>query len=226
AVTRDASSFRQIFLRDIRSGDAAFPSLDDFDVIDIILYCTEDAELELISIDQCEPDELKSLMRNWFGGLIELPWLKFLADSGDDMLIQWRNGSLFSRADTVDDIRDEFTEHEQLLSMTLGIRFQSEDKRLSQRLLVRARNKRKLIDHSVLNLLGEDDIIYEESTSNDQRLEQSTFIVRSVARALRMPVENISVAPELTDKLDQIGVIRRLIQKGNMQMRFITLDDG
>ncbi len=226
AVTRDAASFRQIFLRDVQAGAAAFPSLDDFEMIDIILYCTDDAELELIPFDQCKPDELKALMKDWFGGLIELPWVKFLADSGDDMLIQWRDGSLFSQSDTLDELRAEFAEHEQLFSMMLGVRFQSEDKRLSQRLKVRARNKRKLIDNSVGNLLGEDDLLYEESTSYDQRLEQSTFIVRCVARALKMPGDNISIAPELTDKLDQIGLLRRLMQKGNMQMRFITLENG
>ena len=41
-----------------------------------------------------------------------------------------------------------------------------------------------------------------------------------------MPIDNISIAPELTDKLDQIGLLRRLMQKGNMQMRFINLENG
>ena len=224
AITRDASSFRQIYLCDVQAGDAAFPSLDDFDLIDIILHCTEDADIELIELDQCADDELKSLLKGWFAKLIELPWLKFLADTGDDMLIQWRDGSLFAQAETSDDIRAEFAEHEQLFSMMLGVRFQSEDKRLSQRLLVRARNKRKLIDHSVSSLLGEDEMFYEEGTSYDQRLEQSTFVVRCVARALNMPGDNISLAPDLIDKLDRIGLLRRLIQKGNMQMRLVTLE--
>ena len=86
AVTRDASSFRQIYLRSVNVGGAVFPSLDDFEAIDIILHSVEDADIELIAFDQCDPIELKSLMRQWFGGLIEISWVKFLADSGDDML--------------------------------------------------------------------------------------------------------------------------------------------
>ena len=38
-----------------------------------------------------------------------------------------------------------------------------------------------------------------------------------------MPIEKIDIAPELTKKLDQVGLIRRLVQKGGMQMRLVEL---
>ena len=49
------------------------------------------------------------------------------------------------------------------------------------------------------------------------------FIVRRIAQALSMPTENIKLAPEIIAKLDRFGLIRRLFQKGNMQMRLVKL---
>lgn len=86
AVTRNKSSFRQIFLMEPTTGDCAFPSLDEFDYIDILVYAVEDSEIDLIDIDALQVDELRPLMQNWFCKLVELPWLRLMADLGDDVL--------------------------------------------------------------------------------------------------------------------------------------------
>ena len=44
-----------------------------------------------------------------------------------------------------------------------------------------------------------------------------------VAKYFNQPTDDIRIAPELTKKLDQIRILRRLMQKGNMQMRLVTL---
>jgi len=62
--------------------------------------------------------------------------------------------------------------------------------------------------------------------AGDETLDEVAFIVRRVAKDLSMPTENIELAPEFVKRMDQLGLIRRLIQKGNMQMRFITLEIG
>lgn len=38
-----------------------------------------------------------------------------------------------------------------------------------------------------------------------------------------MPNVNISIPPEVAKKLDQLGIIRRLVHKGNMQLRLVEL---
>lgn len=38
-----------------------------------------------------------------------------------------------------------------------------------------------------------------------------------------MEVPNLQINAEITKKLDQVGLLRRMIQKANMQMRFVTL---
>lgn len=80
AVTRNASSFRQIFLLELAEGDAAFPSVDEFGYIDFLVHAVADSEIELIGIEDLPPRELRLLMQNWFAKLVELSWLRLMAD--------------------------------------------------------------------------------------------------------------------------------------------------
>ncbi|MBR2733835.1 MAG: hypothetical protein IKD80_06260, partial [Selenomonadaceae bacterium] len=79
--------------------------------------------------------------------------------------------------------------------------------------------------NSIANLLGEEASTYSETTERVERLEEASFIVRRAATALNMPTDNIKLDAELVRRLDQIRLIRRLIQKGNMQIRLIELVD-
>ncbi len=222
AVTRAESSFRQQFLVELTTGGAAFPSLDEFEQTETYLYAAEDSRIKILTFDEVSPAELETLMRRWFAELIKLPWLRLLADKGDDLLITWLDGSVLRG---VDDLTEAFSENQGIFSMLLGVRFAAEDKRFAQRVEVRTRNQRRLLDNSIGNLLGEEVTTYSETTERLARLEEASFIVRRAAMALNMPTDNIKLDPELVRKLDQIRLIRRLIQKGNMQMRLIELVD-
>lgn len=220
AVTRADGSFRQQFLVDLEIGGAAFPSLDEFEQTETILFAVEDSQIKIFSFDEFPQDELKNLMRNWFSDLIKLPWLRLLADKGDDTLLKWLDGSVLEDAE---DLKEVFRENEGIFSMLLGVRFASEDKKFSQRVEVRARNQRRILDTSVANLLGEESTTYSETIEHTLRLEEVSFIVRRAAVALNMPTDNIKIDAEFVRRLDQIRLMRRLVQKGNMQMRFIEL---
>ena len=45
AVTQDKSSFRRVFLMEIKAGECALPAMDGFKKSDTLLYITEDAEM-------------------------------------------------------------------------------------------------------------------------------------------------------------------------------------
>lgn len=220
AVTRAEGSFRQQFLVELTAGGAAFPSLDEFEQTETQIYAVEDTQIKIFMFDEVAPDELKIFMRNWFAELIKLPWLRLLADKGDDTLIPWLDGTVL---DGADDLTEAFRKNEEIFSMLLGVRFQAEDKRFAQRVEVRSRNQRRLLDNSIANLLGEEINQYSETTEHAERLEEASFIVRRAAVALNMPTDNIKLEAEIVRKLDQIRLIRRLVQKGNMQMRLIEL---
>lgn len=222
AVTRAEGSFRQQFLVELSAGGAAFPSLDEFEQTQTLLYAAEDTHIKILTFAQVETSELETLMRRWFAELVKLPWLSLLVDKGDDTLITWRDGTVL-RDD--DDLTAAFRDNQGIFSMLLGVRFASEDKRFATRVDVRTRNQRRLLDNSIANLLGEESTIFSENTERVERLEEAAFIVRQAALALNMPTDNIKLDAALVRKLDQIRLIRRLIQKGNMQMRLIELVD-
>ena len=52
AVTQLKESFRQIFLMELAISEAAYPSLDEFEQIDIQIYAVQDSELEILSLDE------------------------------------------------------------------------------------------------------------------------------------------------------------------------------
>ncbi len=222
AVTREEGSFRQQFLVELAAGDAAFPTLDEFKQTETLIFAATDTQIKILTFDEVAPDTLKIFMRRWFTELIKLPWLRLIADKGDDVLIPWINGTVL---DGDDDLIDAFRDNESIFSMLLDVRFQAEDKRFSQRVEVRSRNQRRLLNNSIANLLGEEATTYSETTERVERLEEASFIVRRAAIALNMPTDNIKLDAELVRRLDQIRLIRRLIQKGNMQVRLIELVD-
>ena len=222
AVTRADGSFRQQFLVALTAGGVIFPSLDEFEQTETQIYAVENSRIKIFAFNEVAREDLKIFMRRWFAELIKLPWLGLLADKGDDMLIQWRDENFL---DDAEDLLAVFSENEGIFSMLLGVRFTSEDRKFSRRVEVRARNQKRMIDDAIANLFGEETLNYKETLSRNAKIEEATFIVHRVANYFNMPTEDIRIAPELTRKLDQIRILRRLMQKGNMQMRLVTLID-
>ena len=227
AVTRQTASFRQIFLTELAVGEAAFPSMDEFGEIDVTVYAVEDAEFSVTPFAGSEPGALAPQMKRWFGRLVALPWLRLLADRGDDALKQWADGSVLNGAESDEEtLYREFAENEGIFAMLLGVRFKSQDKRLGQRMETRAQGQRRLVDETIAELLGEGTVFSAVGAEGNAKLEKTGFLVRRAAQALKMPVENISISPEMAKRLDNLGLLRRLVQKGGMHIRLVHLEDG
>ncbi|MBR3747732.1 MAG: hypothetical protein IKN27_12305 [Selenomonadaceae bacterium] len=220
AVTRAEGSFRQQFLAELNAGGVAFPSLDEFGQTETQIHAVEDSRIQIFTFNEVAPENLKIFMRELFAELIKLPWLSLLADKGDDTLIKWREKNFL---DDAENLTETFAENEGIFSMLLGVRFASEDKKFSRRVEVRERNQRRIVDDAISNLFGEEHTNYSETLSRNVKIEEATFIVHRVAKYFNQSTDDIRIAPELTKKLDQIRILRRLMQKGNMQMRLVTL---
>ncbi|MBR1760102.1 MAG: NHLP bacteriocin export ABC transporter permease/ATPase subunit [Schwartzia sp.] len=229
AVTRRTISYRRMFLSELAVGDAAFPSMDEFGEIDVLVYVVEDAELEIRPMDGAEPAALAPLMRMWFRRLVALPWLRLLADRGDDVLKTWADGSVLEGTETdMAALSQAFAENEAIFAMLLGVSFRSQDKRLGQRMEKRAKGQRRLVDETIAGLLGNEYFFAddEQDEAGGAKLEEAAFLVRCVARALHMPAGQFRIVPEMVKKLDAFGVLRRLVQKGGLQIRLVRLEDG
>lgn len=208
---------------ELPTGAAIFLAFDEFEYIDFQIYAMTDAELDVIKMSALPPMILRMLMTRWFAELEKLSWIRILADQGDETLLSWRAKKVFSTEKTLEQVRQTFIENEQILTMLVGVRLRSEDIKFTKRRYIREKNKHLLLDETVSELLDETFTIHEENYSRNTQLNEAAFIVRHVARALSMPIEKIEIAPELTKRLDQVGLIRRLIQKGGMQMRLVEL---
>lgn len=165
-------------------------------------------------------------MQNWFAKLVELQWLRLMADLGDDVLQLWRTKSLFL-SDELEDLQEEFIDNQQILSMLLGMKFRAEDEKLTRRIERSEENKRQIVDETISKLLGQENIFYKGTSTVGDNVESNikeiTFIIKRVAVALKMPSNNIGIPADIAKKLDQLGIIRRLVQKGNMQLRLVEL---
>lgn len=227
ALRRKQTSHRQIFLMELEPGEAAFPSMDEFEQIDIQVYAVEDSELEECPFDEKDADNLAPLMRNWFAKLINLPWLRLMADLGDEMLRKWADGTVLAEKEKDPaGLLEEFADNEGIFAMLLGARYSSQDKQFARRMEKQEKQKTRLLDETISNLLGQYVAPAEETGTGNAMLEDAVFIVRCVAQALKMPYSEINMAPKMVRKLDQKGLLYRLIEKGGMQMRKIHLEKG
>ncbi len=224
AVTRKKISFRRIFLMELTSGGTAFPPMDEFEQIDILVHAVEDAELEVRTLAESEVSVLRSQMKNWFARLLDLPWLRLMADRGDDVLKTWENGAVsLGEGDDRDALMERFEDNEGIFAMLLGVRFRAQDEKLSMRMESRARQKKRIVEMSVAEMLGEETVPEDFEGQGNVNLEDTVFLVRCAAQALDMHSRDIQLAPEVAKRLDQLGLIRRLVQKGGMRMRLVTL---
>lgn len=231
AVTRAATgdTYRQMFLCSREAGQMAFASLDEFESVDMLLYAVEDIELavwpeaELAQFSDTEA--LRTAGRSWFAGLMELSWLQYLADRGDDMVGQWEQADFLAAPADSAALWAAVCEHEQILVMLVGMRFKSETKGFSERIELRRHRRRQLVDAAIGNLFDKDmQLEAGRDASVDARLDAAVYAARRVAKALEMNTEVVQLPAEIMKRLDQLALLRRLLQKTGAQMRLVKLE--
>ena len=218
-------SFYQCYLVNREAGEAVFPALDEFEDIYMQVYALEDVELSFCAWQEAGLEELRQAMRAWLRSLAQVSWLRMLADKGDDVLQQWRKDQVLSKAESNEALLEEFGRHEGILAMLLGVRFGANDKRLSRHIRRREMARQLLMENGIRKLLGEDALYAGNGAmeGGSSLAQEATFAVRQVARKLAMPAEHIALAEEGIKVLDEVALLRRLMQKGNMQMRLVSL---
>ena len=225
AVTARQESYRQEYLFSLKAGQAVFPAFDEFGEIDILIYALEDCQLQVEKLANSSKENLYPQMQEWFKQLSCIRWVKSLADLGDNSLDQ--NGMMLDEdIASCSDLLKCFEEKQRIFSMLQGIRFLSADKRLERRQNIISHQKERLVNDAIDNLLGEEEIFYEERNTEQRtkNLEEASFIIHLVQKSLRMGQSDISIPPERVKKLDSIGLIRRVAQKANVQLRLIKLE--
>lgn len=223
ASAKKGESYRQVFLLEKKPGDAVFPALDEFGVTKLYVYAVEDSELAEKPW-AAGGEDLRVLMRGWLTSLVRIDWVRRLANLGDDMLLPWLRGTVLAET-PLEKLAAEFRENQEIFCMLIGVRLRAEEKTWQERAALREKQKERLIDEGIDFLLEKESVRYEEGASEDT-LNEATFIVQRCARAFGMPTEAIRLSPELVRRMEPDKLLRRLIQKGNMQLRRVRLEDG
>ena len=192
AVSREATSFRQMYILTVSSGETAYPSGDELGFTDVQIYALTDIEIDLLSFSVQDKAAHVPEMRRWFRELVQTKWLALLADRGDEALGSWRDGTVLSD-DTADwdDFLAEFWENQTIFAALLGAKFLAEDKRLTRQTIARIKTKYELLDGVVANLLGEDAPLWsgDKEGGKNKSAEELTFIAQTVAHRLAMDTE-------------------------------------
>ena len=218
---------RRLFLTELSAGAAAFPSMDEFEEIAVEIYAVSDVEISKIPLTEEYASELLPLMLHWFRELSHLPWLRLMADRGDEVLKTWVDGSVFENArERGLGTMDTFAENEGIFSMLMGVRFTAQDERVANRTEARIKQKRRMVSETIADFLGEDSVAASDSIQGGAKLEEAVLLVRTVARHLGMPEEDIALNPDVAKKLEPLGILRRLVAKGGMEMRLVKLEPG
>ncbi len=225
AVSKGEVPFRRMYLMNFTPGEILSAGMDDFQQIDLQICAIEDVTFRVTPFSEMTAEELLPKMRGWFGKLVTLPWLRIVADQGDDLLQAWQRGTVLREGSSLEELVKDFRYNEGIFSMLLGVRIGSENVRLARRMKVRERSKRVLVENGIRCLLGED-VLYGlgGGEAESGAAEEATFIVQCAAKAFSMPVDGIQVSADTARRLDEVAILRLLIQKGNMQMRLITLE--
>ena len=221
-------SFRRCYLMELTSGEAVFPAMDEFEEVRIQIYAVNDAVLSCTTLSGAEPSELRPLMEHWFRSLVRIPWLRLIADKGDDMLRQWQQADMLADFTDRESLLEEFVQHEELLSTLLGMRFGAEDERHSRRILQKKNAKKTMVENGIRSLLGEEQLFAGTWTQNrsNHLLSEVEYVVEQAAKALSMPTSFLGNMKDKVQDKEPVALLRRFLQQGNMQMRLVSLPEG
>lgn len=221
-------SFHQAYLIERQAGEGIFPAIDEFFEIQMQLYALEDMEIVFCPWEAQKTEDLRPLLENWFHSLIKIRWLHLLADKGDDLLSLWKKPDMFREAHTFDELIALFRKHEEIFSMLLGFRFGEQDHRLARERKIREKQKSVLLENGIRKLLNEKELSAygseEGMSENDDALTSDAVnAIKQVAVALNLPTETIAISKESARGMDEVALLHRLAQKGNIEIRLINL---
>ena len=224
AVTRSKEDFRQEYLVTLAPGEAVFPAWDEFESVDILIYNVEPSELEEVPFQGAEPEKLRPLMERWLKQLLEVPRMQDMLAKGDDVRKSWDSGAALAGCASLSELVEEFKDNQRIMAMLAGNEFIAGDKRLASRLERLEERKRVLLDASIGELLDDGSSFFELAEGGENSYTESTaYAVRCAQKALFMSEGSLYLPQEIIKKLDPVGLLRRLAQKGNMQLRLVKL---
>lgn len=217
----DARTGRQLFLMELRAGEPVFLINDDR--ISIYVYAVEESSLCPANPTDYNEQELGHLLSHWYRKLFDISFISREALKSREALAYWEGMQEKISSMKYEELLRLWQDRQKVLAGRLRRHFDLLQHDKEARLDKAADYRQQLVDMSINNLLQKE--VVERKEEEGKQQERAAFVIRMVAKALGMPLENIHISPELAGKLDQLGLIKRLMQKGNMTMRLVSLSD-
>lgn len=202
-----------IFSIVINPGEVVFP-LENLSIYSEI-YCLEEVELEILDESCGSVEAWRRDMQRW---LVLWRDLDYARISPDIMV-----------TDNIIDLWQAFEGQQSLIKKWLEDQFRLRARKKYSRIWKMEEHQQRLLNESYSNLLQKDiieqsDIVsHLEQESEDQQIEEYIFLVRAVAHSIGMPTDRIFIEPPIAKRLDQVNLLKRLINKGNMNIRLVSL---
>ncbi len=230
-----SSSYRQVYLTERIPGDAVFPAASSIGYTEIFIYAASDLEIEIYPVNlrsgsdgdnAVGVEELRGWIRGWFGALRQNDWLKCFADRGYEMISLWGTEGAFSEQSTSEELWESFDENQEVLEMFLSGRFKREDDGSAKRLHLLKKQDIQLKTFAVRNLMGQDSVMPQGTSSSNAAIDEVAFTVSCVAQRLGMEKKDLTIEPDILKNLSETEVLRRFTQKAGIAIRLVTLDAG
>ncbi|MDR1472873.1 MAG: NHLP bacteriocin export ABC transporter permease/ATPase subunit [Synergistaceae bacterium] len=216
--------YQKVFLAELAPGEAFLPT-DGVSRFEFFVFAVSDAEIDASFHEDGEV--MPSLVLGWFKKLAELPWVKELAVTNEEVLSKWSGGKIFADADReMESARRTLDGHLDILQDVIANHLKSLEYNIEIKRKKRLIQNEKTLSSSMGNLLRTEFKSIETMEESSGADDPSLFAVRMAARHLGMPLDNISLPPDIASKLDPIDRMRRLIRKGNMQVRLVSLSQN
>lgn len=224
AVSSDKSKFRQTFLMNLKEGEAAFPAISEFNEIDTEIYALSDLAFKENAFEDINPKILQNLMLDWFEKLVKIPKFALQADMNDDVLRSWQKREVFKTDFLSSEIINVFKYNQEIFSMLIGVWFNVLDITSKNRCEMRLRQMQRLEASSVDAILNQSRPYYEESGDEKELKTNMSFVLRLVGKALHLPNTEINLSQNTIKKLDNVSLLKRMAEKENIALRFVTLE--
>ena len=201
---------RQMYLMKLQAGDYFFASMDEFRTVEIFSLSLSEVSLTIFNkadMAVIMPEELAEIrkgMKKWFRNLVNIKWLRFMADTGDEIIKEWDQADFLAADKTMDALWDDFCLNQSILAMLLGGQFKAEEKYFDDRLLARRQQHLKLDASSVCQLLDDEEINLVQENTNGLVIG----IPKSLDGTVKRQVEKVNeFIEELKNNIDNLEIV-------------------
>ena len=209
-----------LFLMELSSNQAAF-ALDSRDM-EMVIFAVDECEICTAKPEMLTEKELAEALQTWYGRIAELPFIaqKITVNTGIKAYLEETIHRISGM--NYEELCDFWGKNQRILARELKKYFKEQADVKAKRVKGSGDYHQRLMDASINNLLQKE--LLDPKEAENQNQEKIAYVVRRIAKSLDMPTENISMSARLARRFDQMGLLQRLVQKGNMAMRLVKLE--